>query len=261
MKKLLPLLASLFLFGCNDNHTADGKKLDMVGVYRMKKQVANDGKKDTLLKHEQLKIYTDKYMMYASPRSTDSFGEYGIATYTISGDSVKENIFYTSSTGAVKDSALLKVNKSNDGYTQVIDYSDNNGKLILTEEYANAGQDVQSPLDGAWKQIRNIFINAKGDTIRDTVATQFKVYQKGHFIWANPSKDPASNNFIAAYGYGTFKVDSTNKIEETNINSTYKELVGRPVTVEYIKKGTDSYQQTIRQPSGDKGIEVYERLK
>lgn len=233
----------------------------MVGVYRMKKQVANDGKKDTLLKNEQLKIYTEKYMMYASPHSTDSFGEYGIATYNVLGDSVRENMFYTSSTGALKDTAILKINKSGDGYTQVIDYSDKNGKLMLTEEYSNVGQSIQSPLDGAWKQVRNITLSVKGDTLRDTAVTQFKVYLSGHFIWANPSKDPASNNFKAAYGYGTFRLDSANKMEETNINSTYKELVGHPVGIEFEKKGNDSYQQTIRTASGDKGIEVYERLK
>src|ERR1700712_2224758 len=152
MKKILPLLAVVVLFSCNDT-ASTSQLLDMKGAYQMKKQAANDGKKDTVLKHDQLKLYTGKYMMYASPHSADSFGEYGIATYNVMGDSVRENIFYTSSTGAVKDTAILKVKKSGGGYSQVIDYSDNNGHFIHTEDYENVNEPGESPLDGAWKQV------------------------------------------------------------------------------------------------------------
>jgi hypothetical protein len=87
------------------------------------------------------------------------------------------------------------------------------------------------------------------------------VYQSSHFIWANPNKDPASNNFVTAYGYGTFKMNGKNRISETNINSTYHSLVGRPVNIEIEIMGNDSYKQTIRSDDGSRSVEIYKRLK
>lgn len=235
--------------------------LNMVGAWQMTKQIANDGKKDTLLKQEQLKIYTQGYMMYASPRATDSFGEYGIATYRVEGDRVVENIFYTSSAGEVTDSAHLKVTKLDDGYRQVIDYSDQNGKLLLIEDYKKVGKPTKTPLDGAWKQVRNTYITANGDTTHRPGVTQFKVYQSGYFIWANPNQDPASNNFVTAYGYGTFKMNGNKRCVETNVNSTYHDLVGRPVNIDIEMISDNAYKQTITNEDGSKSIEVYERLR
>src|ERR687890_643620 len=111
----------------------DSSDMEMKGAYSMIKQVGNDGTKDTLLKKEQLKIYSDRYMMYASPRATDSFGEYGIATYSVKGDKVKEYVFYTSTAGEVRDTALLEISKLPNGYRQVIRYVDSNSTFILTE--------------------------------------------------------------------------------------------------------------------------------
>lgn len=257
MKPLITLFAACILAAI----PAIGQSnLDMVGAWQMTKQIANDGKKDTLLKQQQLKIYTHGYMMYASPRSTDSFGEYGIATYRVKGDKVTENIFYTSSAGEVQDSALLKITRLNNGYRQVIDYSDQNGTLLLIEDYKKVGKPDKTALDGAWKQVKNTFISSSGDTTHRAGVTQFKVYQSGYFIWANPSKDPASNNFVTAYGYGTFKMTGENKCVETNINSTYHDLVGRPVIIEIKIINENAYKQTITNQDGSKSIEVYERL-
>lgn len=258
--KHINLLIFISLLAVGKTSFGQGK-LNMVGAYRMTKQVANDGTRDTLLKHEQLKIYTDHHMMYASPRANDSFGEYGIATYKVKGDRVVENIFYTSSAGEVTDSATLKISKLKDGYRQVIDYSDQNGTLLLTEDYVRAGKTNKTPLDGAWKQVRNVQINGNGDTLRDTTVTQFKVYQSGHFIWANPTKDPASNNFVTAYGYGTFKMNGKDQAEETNINSTYNNLVGTPVTIDIELMDKNSYKQTIKSDDGHRSVELYERLE
>jgi hypothetical protein len=91
--------------------------------------------------------------------------------------------------------------------------------------------------------------------------TQFKVYQSGYFIWANPSKDPASNNFVTAYGYGTFKMTGNSKVVETNKNSTYHDLVGRPVNIDIKIINENAYKQTITNEDGSKSIEVYERMK
>ncbi|HUQ67490.1 MAG TPA: hypothetical protein VM101_15105 [Flavitalea sp.] len=267
---ILPLAISFLIISCQDtsnsnstsNNTNDSTMIDMKGAYSMTKQVGNDGTKDTLLKKEQLKIYSNHYMMYASPRATDSFGEYGIATYSQDGNKVKEYIFYTSTAGEVKDTALLDITKLSNGYRQVIKYIDTSSTFILTEEYDKVGKEPATKLDGAWKQVRDIYIGKKGDTSRNTTKTQFKIYESGYFIWANPHKDPSSNNFYSAYGYGTYKMLNDTTSQETNINSTfYSQLVGKPVDIVIQFTGNDRYMQTIRGPNGERSIEVYEKLK
>jgi hypothetical protein len=268
MKNFIFLLVICFI-ACQDssdsntaNNTNDSSKVNMKGAYSMTKQIGNDGTKDTLLKKEQLKIYSDHYMMYASPRATDSFGEYGIATYSEEGDKVKEYIFYTSTAGEVKDTAVLEITKLPNGYKQVIKYVDSNGTFTLTEEYDKVGKEPSTKLDGAWRQTRDIFVDKKGDTTRNTTKTQFKIYEAGYFIWANPNKDPASNNFYSAYGYGTYKMLNDTTSQETNINSTfYSQLVGKPVDITIAFDGNDKYKQTIYGPNGEKSVELYQRLK
>jgi hypothetical protein len=246
----------------HENDLKDIEDNQMQGAYSMIKQVGNNGLQDTLLKKEQLKIYSDRYMMYASPRATDSFGEYGIATYNVKGDTVFENIFYTSVDGQVRDTAKLEITELPNGYRQVIRYIDSNSTFILTEDYDKVGKEPHTPLDGAWKQLKDIYVDKKGDTTRNTTKTQFKIYQSGYFIWANPNKDPASNNFYSAYGYGTYKMLDSNRSEETNINSTfYSSLVGKPVAIDLEFMGPDKYKQTIPGAHGEKSIEIYERLK
>lgn len=245
-----------------DNNTNDSTEASMKGAYSMTKQIGNDGTKDTLLKKEQLKIYSDHFMMYASPRATDSFGEYGIATYSHNGDRVRENIFYTSTAGEVRDTAILEISKLPNGYKQVIRYVDSSGTFVITEEYDKVGKEPATKLDGAWKQTKDIFIDKNGDTTRNTTKTQFKIYEAGYFIWANPNKDPASNNFYSAYGYGTYKLLNDTTSQETNINSTfYTQLVGKPVEIKLEFDGSDKYKQTIGGPNGEKSVELYERLK
>ena len=245
-----------------DNNNNDSTANDMKGAYSMTKQIGNDGTKDTLLKKEQLKIYSDHFMMYASPRATDSFGEYGIATYSHDGNRIRENIFYTSTAGEVRDTAMLEISKLPNGYKQVIRYVDSSGTFVITEEYDKVGKEPATKLDGAWKQTRDIYINKKGDTTRNTTKTQFKIYEAGYFIWANPNKDPASNNFYSAYGYGTYKLLNDTTTQETNINSTfYSQLVGKPVDIKIEFDGKDKYKQTIGDPKGERSVELYERLK
>ena len=268
MKYFILLLAVCFAVACQDG-TADGTgnsndstNFKIRGAYSMSRQIGNDGSGDTVLKKEQLKIYSDKFMMYASPRATDSFGEYGIAIYRQNKDTVKEYIFYTSSEGEVRDTAILEVSEIPNGFRQIIRYNDSASTFVLTEEYDRVGKEPSSPLDGAWRQVKDIFIDRNGDTTRNTRKTQFKIYESGYFIWANPNKDPSSNNFYSAYGYGTFKMLNNKKTQETNINSTfYSQLVGKPVDIDIELTGSDSYKQTINGPQGEKSVELYERLK
>ncbi|RYZ84829.1 MAG: hypothetical protein EOP04_17220 [Proteobacteria bacterium] len=269
MRNFIFLLAITLFLACQSNsssnessNTSDSTNIEMKGAYAMTKQIGNDGTKDTLLKKEQLKIYSDHYMMYASPRATDSFGEYVIATYSQNGGQVKEYIFYTSTAGEVKDTALLQISKLPSGYRQVIKYVDSSSTFILTEDYDKVGKEPTSKLDGAWRLTGDIFINGKGDTTTHRKKTQFKIYQSGYFIWANPNKDPASNNFYSAYGYGTFKMLNDTTTQETNINSTfYSQLVGKPVEIQLEFNGTDKYKQTISSGAEGRSVELYEKLK
>ena len=74
----------------------------MQGVYNMLRQVVNNGTKDSVLGNEQLKIYTDRYMMYAHRIAGDSLAEYGVGTYSIQNGKLMEYVFYTSSGGTLR---------------------------------------------------------------------------------------------------------------------------------------------------------------
>jgi hypothetical protein len=260
MKKLIPLLIILVLAFCEQSKAQSN--LNIQGAYSLIKQTGNDGTKDTLMKKEQFKIYTDRYMMYASPRPTDSLAVYGIGTYNITNGKVVENVFYSTSAGDQKDTFEVNITKSPTGYTQVIQFNDSNQKFILTEEYKSVGKKVVTPLDGAWKQMKTMYIPKSGKTITDENPKQFKIYQSGYFIWADTYQDVATNQPLSQFGYGTFQMNGRNKSKEINSNSTFvTALVGKPVDLQLEFTGKDSYTQTILYPNGDRSVEVYQRLK
>ncbi|MDQ3844111.1 MAG: hypothetical protein M3342_08880, partial [Bacteroidota bacterium] len=160
--------------------------LTVQGAYTMLRQVANDGTKDSLLGTEQLKIYTDRYMMYARPHPTDSLGDYGIGTYEIKNGKVVEHVFYTAADGAQNNTFELDIKKTGDGYSQVFVVPEYQGKRwTVTEDYKSVGKNVSTPLDGAWKQTRRTAVLPDGRTVVDDNPTQYKVYQSGYVMWAN----------------------------------------------------------------------------
>ncbi len=116
-------------------------------------------------------------------------------------------------------------------------------------------------VDGAWKQTKVMYTPKNGSTITDENPTQFKVYQSGHFIWANTTQDSATNKPVSFFGYGSFTMEGKNKSKEINSNSSFvTDLVGKPVMLQLEFVAKDVYQQTILTPEG-KQIEVYQRLK
>jgi hypothetical protein len=236
----------------------------MAGVYSLKRQTVTTSGKDSIVDKKQLKIYTDKYMMYASPSPSDSLANYGIATYTINGNTLTENVFYTSANGATKDSFVLKIDKNEDGYTQVIENTDDqnrrNNKATSTEVYEKVGKGDNTALDGVWKQTTRLAISKDGDTLIDNVQTQFKIYQNGFFIWANTYEDTISHKFPSAFGYGTFTM-AGDSATEVNINSTYAvSLISKPFVIKIDFTGKDEYKQTHLYPLGNQAVEVYQRL-
>jgi hypothetical protein len=262
MKKLLPLLLVFFLTKCAQQNSTP--KLSMPGVYSLKHQTVTISGRDSMVDKRQLKIYTDKYMMYASPSSSDSLANYGIATYNVDGEKVTEEVFYTSANGSTKDTFVLKVDKNEDGYKQVIENTDANNKrnpnYTSTEIYEKVGMGDSSALDGVWKQTTRLNISKEGDTSVDDVQTQFKIYQNGFFIWANTYEDTVSHKFPSAFGYGTFTM-SGDSATEVNINSTYAvSLISKPFVIKVDFTGKSEYKQTHLYPLGNRSVEIYQRL-
>ena len=259
MKSILALIVIVSIISCQDKAKAP---VAMKGAYYMTRQVINDGSKDSVIDRKQLKIYTDKYMMFATPNLTDSFATFGIAEYKMDGDKLYEHIFYRAVEGDQKDTAVLTIEKTDKGYIQVIDNIMFNGRPVkLTEEYETINRPQNSPLDGAWKQVKNIFVNQKGDSSVNETPLEYKTYESGYFIWAITTKDSA-NNKTSVFGYGPFEMVSENKSKETVQNSTFvSSLIGKTYEVDIEYSGADTYKQTITFANGEKSIEVYQKLK
>jgi hypothetical protein len=229
----------------------------MKGAYALTRQMVNDSS----MPIQQMKIYTEKYMIYAHPLPGDSLADYGIGTYKMDNGKVIEYVFFTSTGGAHNDTIQLNITKKGNGYSQLINFpSDSGQSFILVEDYDNVSKNVKSPLDGAWKQTQLVFTpkDGKPDTSR---TTQFKVFESGHFIWANTVQDSATNKPRSAFGYGTFEMKGNSQVVESNTNSTYKtDLIQKPVNLKIEWMGKDAFKQTIVWPNSDKSIEYYERL-
>lgn len=252
--------------GMNGNKSKQTKSgngnISMQGAYAMYNQVVNDGTKDSVMGNEQLKIFTDRYMMYAHKNANDSTATYGVGTYKIQNGKVIEYVFYTSGDGARNDTFQLDINLANDGYTQIINFPAEQGRILkLTEDYKSVGKNITTPLDGAWKQTKSVYTMKDGKSIADNNRIQYKMYQSGYFMWANTVTDSATKKPVSFFGYGTFEMNS-DKATEVNTNSSFvTDLVGRPITLNIEFTGKDAYQQTIIWPDGTKSIEYYERLK
>lgn len=257
MKHLPALSLILIVIGCGTN-----PKIEMIGAYQMTSQVLNDGTKDSVLDRKQLKIYTDKYMMYASPNITDSFANFGIGKYEIDNGKVIEYRFYTAEEGEKMDTFKLDIEKTYNGYKQVInDITIQGKKYKLTETYESYSTDQKSPLDGAWRQVKNIYFPSSGDSSVNNNPLEYKAFQSGYFIWAITVKD-STNKRTSVFGYGPFQTINPDRIRESVANSTFVTgVVGRKYDVDIKFNGNDSYQQTLTFANGDKSTEVYERLK
>lgn len=237
--------------------------LDMRGAYLLTRQVANDGTKDSLMQAKQIKIFTDRHMLYVHPGPDDSLAVYGVGTYRINNGKVIEDVFYTSDQGAVKDQFELAINQTGNGYAQVIQFDPgaDNTSWKLIEEYDRVDKDLVSPLDGAWKQTKVISVANDGTTQTREAHTQFKFYHRGNFAWVNTTKDATTNKLVSFYGYGNFKMNGKDELIENNTSSSFKTaLVNKPVTVKIKMLDKDHFEQTI-QWEGGKDTEVYERLK
>lgn len=257
MKVFYGFILVLGIAGCTQPRVSP--PLNMKGTYST--LITQTGTGDTLLQKEQFKMYTDHHMIYVYPQLTDSLAIYGIGTYQIRDGKVIENIFYSSINGTRKDTFTLHIDKSDKGYQQMIEYVTNyNKRYLLTEEYKKVGENVVSPLDGAWKQIRNVHIGKNGDTVFNKRITQFKLFQSGNFIWVNTYPGHAAHASKSRFGYGEFEMNGNSKLKEVNTYSTYSNLIDTPVNIELKFLSKNMYQQTIHLSNGDKYVEIYKRL-
>lgn len=236
--------------------------VDMVGAYSLNTQTLNDGAKDSTLDRKQMKIYTNGYFMYASPNVTDSFANFGIGKYKVEGDKLYEYRFYTAESGDKVDTFVVTINKNPDGYQQVIDKINLQGKdYKLTESYQTTSREAKSQLDGAWKQVKNVYIRKAGDSSVNNSPLEYKVYQSGYFIWAITVQDSTKGK-TSVFGYGPFEMIGGNKLKETVANTTFVSgLLGKTYEVDLDFPTPDTYRQTITFANGDRSIEVYQRLK
>lgn len=256
MKKLLPLLLVIAFSNCSQK-----EPLKMQGAYSIKSQTVNYGAKDTVINRKQMKIFTDDHVIFAAMRLPDSLASYGIGTYDIKDGNVIEHFFYTSGNAARRDTFILKIDNSANGYKQLYDHvSSQNRKYSQVEEYEAIGKSDSTPLDGAWKQAKNYYILKSGDTSSNPNITEFKVYQSGHFIWAASYPD-STNKVLTFFGYGNFEMNGNNGSKEVNTLSTYPPIIDSTFNVQLEFMGKDSYKQTIVQRDSARSVEIYERLK
>ena len=163
----------------------------MRGAYLMKTQKVTQNGNDSVLTLKQFKIYTDGYYMYAHTIDGDSVGEYGVGTYNMQNGKLTENSFYTSANGLHSDSYNVKVQNTNGGYTQVINFpADATGSdYVLTETYKNVSKKLTSGLDGAWKMTKLTLLAKDGTPTVISDPVQYKFYQSGYFIFGTTQPD------------------------------------------------------------------------
>jgi hypothetical protein len=230
------------------------------GAYTLVKQSINSGNGDSAMANEQMKLFTDKHMIYAHKRQ-DTLAGFGVGTYSGASGKVIESVFYGNN-GAKKNNYELKISKIPGGYRQVIEMKETGGRnFILTEDYKNVGKQVNTPLDGAWKLVKVESTSKDGKKTVEENRRQFKVYESGNFVWAATYKDTAAGQRNSAFGYGAFEMTSPTKAVETNINSSYSSLLGTPVTLTIKLVGKDMFEQSINWENGMKEKEIYQRLR
>ena len=260
MKYLIILFIPLILVSCNSSIKTAPK---MLGAFLMVSQTVNEGSQEAKYSDlKQLKIYTDKYVMYTQVLASDSASLFGVGSYTSDTSGVTENIIYTSSDSTFNDSPRsykLLITQTADGYNQIIpDIVIDSTKSKLTETYQRVGNKQRTPLDGVWKQTKSYNLK-DADTIWFN-RTEYKAFNDGYFMFGLTDKD-SSGKITTGIGFGTFSMNGENQIKETDLNSTYSIIAGQSFMVDIQLNGKNNYQQTITHPDSSKTVEFYQRLK
>lgn len=261
MKSLLPFVAIVF-FACKGNPEAEN--INMIGTYKIvSNSVKSDTEDTTYTNRNQLKIYTDEYMMYANWNSDDSISGFGIGSYGINHDTLIENVVYSARDTMIYDaesSFILTIEQTPTGYVQTIPEmtTARGSKYTLKEDYERVGTGAKSSLDGSWRLDKRMEITGT-DTV-NIEQTQYKAFWSGYFIWGNTYTDSLGKK-RTGIGYGTFEMVGPDKLKENMMSSTFAEVRGQAFDINIDMNGPDVYIQTINHPSGTKSVESYVRLK
>ena len=259
MKKILIFTA---LIGCVILGCKKKDQVSQAGVYRLDKQMASGGGKDTTYRRTQMKIYTDKYFVYSGIAPDSSVG-FGVGSYNLdTGNRIIERNIYSSGYLDSTKSFNLIVTRKDSGYTQVIP----NLAIVkgvpykLTEDYTKLSSSDTSFMDGLWKLDKTFWVKGK-DTTRGN-ETQFKIFWGGHFMFVHRYPlDSAGKAFKNGFGYGTFSFKHDTLTEEDEMSS-HSVLVGRKFGIKITFNGNDEYSQVIDDPkANEQTTEIYRRVK
>jgi len=259
LKMLTGLLVTATILSCSQSPKVDS----MAGVYKMEKQLMNDGVKDyTFLASEgntQFKIYTPESYFYIAI-GKDSSVSFGTGSYTLNEGKIEENNVYNSGSLDSANTAILEIsNKNEKGYSQYIDALEVRGtKYKLTEDYSSLEAKGTSPLDGVWHQIKNIEI--KGTDSTDRTYNEYKVFHGGHFMWAaRVLQDTANNGFSNVIGHGSFTL-ADNALTENLEMSSMKGITGK-YNIILSFNGTDEFtQKSADSTSKVVGYKTYKKI-
>ena len=259
MKKLLIFAALLgcVIFGCKKKET-----VSQAGVYRLDKQMASSGGKDTIYRRTQMKVYTDRYFMYSGTAPDSSVG-FGVGSYNLdTGNRIIERNIYSSGYLDSSKSFNLLITRKDSGYSQIIpDLLVVKGvKWKLIEDYSKLPSSDTSVLDGLWKLDKTFWVKGK-DTTKGN-ETQFKIFWGGHFMFVHRYPlDQAQKTFKNGFGYGTFSFKQDTLTEEEEMSS-HSVLVGRRFAIKITLNGNDEYSQVINDSKANLiTTEIYRRVK
>jgi len=261
MKKMLflGLCVASVVIGCK----SETKTTSQAGVYKLDKQVINDGKseliKSTANGDLQYKIYTPEgYFVIAMAK--DSTVYFGTGSYTQADKSLTETNIYNSLALDTVSDVKLDITTTEKGYTQLIPEITVSGtKYKFTEDYTTIATTGTSALDGIWHQTKNLVVSGK-DTA-DKTYNEYKVYQGGHFMWATRyMSDTAAKKMTNLVGHGTFTLNSDALTEQLDFSSL-KGAVGKyDIKVKF--NGADEYtQETADTTNKTVGFKTYKRIK
>lgn len=263
MKLSLTAVLLVLITACNNNETTQKESPSMSGAYKMLSQHIKGGTTDTTYKSFlQQKIYTGTYMMYANVNPADSVSGFGVGTYSITGDTLTESVFYNGSDTTKSDTPQafkLVIEKTTGGYQQVIPEIESQGvKYVLTESYETISKPDSTAIDGLWQMEKSYWTKGK-----DTFAinsTQYKIYHQGHFIWGQTYLDSLKKTHTGI-GFGTFSMPAPDKVKENGKASTYSAVTGHNFDIDLQMNGADAFVQSITYKDSSKQVEFYRRVK
>jgi len=202
--------------------------------------------------------------MFVRLNPADAESGFGVGTYTLDSGELHERYIYGATDTMETKGTFngdITVIKTDSGYRQIAsNIPSGSGIMSFVESYIAIGDNSASasPLDGVWQQASGYTIKGK-DTVH-WKDVQYKAFYHGHFLYGNfaPDGSGTRHTFISA---GTFNITDSSYLRQTISLATDPTMHGKSVYLAIAMNGADSFTQTTTNPTGDKEILVYERLK